>query len=129
MGAPETVPAGKMDRKASNLRNVGLLANSSKQIESLPRLVIPQHTADLTCQVYNVTELFDLHKVVNINGLGLANSIDIVSGKVDKHDVLRSVLVRGKKSGTKDGVLYNTMSAYTSNRLKKWTYPPRSSLV
>lgn len=76
-----------------------------------------------------MTELFDLHKVVNIDSLGLANPVDIVSGKVNQHDVLRSVLVRGKKTGTKNSVLYSTMSAYTSNRLKRWTCPPRSFLA
>lgn len=64
--------------------------------------------------MYNVTELFDLHEVVDIDSLGLAYPVDIVSGKVDKHDVLRSVFVRGKKTGTKNGVLYDTMSAGTS---------------
>lgn len=41
----------------------------------------------------NVTELLNLHEVVDLNSLWFAYTIDIVSREVDKHDMLCSVFL------------------------------------
>lgn len=41
----------------------------------------------------NMTELLNLHEVVDLDSFGFAHTIDIVSRKIDKHDVLCSVLL------------------------------------
>jgi hypothetical protein len=53
----------------------------------------------------NVTELLYCHKMIDLDGLRLANPIDVVSGEINKHDVFRPVLFRRKKLFAKLAVL------------------------
>jgi len=53
----------------------------------------------------NVTELLDLHKLVDLDGFGFADSVDIVASEVDEHDVFRSIFWRREKLSSQDGVL------------------------
>ena len=43
--------------------------------------------------MHNVTEFLNLHEVVNFDSLWFAYTVDIVSCKIDKHDVFCSVLL------------------------------------
>jgi hypothetical protein len=55
--------------------------------------------------VDDVTELLYSHQVVEIDSFGLADPVDVVPGKIDQHDVFRSVLVGCGQLGTESGVL------------------------
>ena len=74
----------------------------------------------------DVTELLKLHQVVYVDGFWLADSVDVVSGKIDQHDMLCSVLFRSKKLGSKSRILY---AASAMNRRKdsssypRWSFP------
>ena len=53
----------------------------------------------------DVRKLLESHEVVDLDGLGSADSVDVVPGEIDKHDVLGSVLGRRKQAGSKGSVL------------------------
>jgi len=53
----------------------------------------------LTCQVDDMTEFLYSHQVVEVDSLGLADPVDVVPGKVDQHDMFRSVLVGRRQLG------------------------------
>ena len=100
LGAPETVPAGKIDRKASNLAHryeIHQYPHDEHYMRSSdpPRLVLSKDSTDLTGQVDDMTELFHPHKVIHLNSLWLADSVDIVPRQVNQHDMLCPVLFAG----------------------------------
>lgn len=124
LGAPETVPAGKMERKASNLRGARERERkregregervSAGSVETVverrrecgaPRQALAQLAADLAREVHDVRELLDLHERVDDDRLGLAHAVDVVAREVDEHDVLGAVLDRGRQLGGEGGVL------------------------
>lgn len=43
--------------------------------------------------MYDVAEPFQLHQMVDLDSLGLADAIDIVSSQVYKHDMLRAIFL------------------------------------
>jgi len=47
-----------------------------------------------------MTELLYSHQIVEVDGFGLADPIDVVPGKIDQHDMFRSVLVGSGQLGT-----------------------------
>lgn len=102
-GAPDTVPAGKMERKASNLerkkRRLGIHLERGGENE-LPRLAFSKSSRDLRSQMDNMTKLLQLHKVVHLDSLRLANTINVVSCQIDQHDVLCAVLFGSQKNST-----------------------------
>ena len=53
----------------------------------------------------DVTEFFYSHQIVEVDSFGLADPVDVVPGKVNQHDMFRSVLVGCRQLGTKSGVL------------------------
>lgn len=40
-----------------------------------------------------MTEFLDFHEIVDLDSFGLTDSVDIVSGKVDEHDVLCAIFL------------------------------------
>lgn len=70
-----------------------------------PGLSLSKNTGDLTGEMNDVTELLDLHELVDLDGFGFADSVDVVSSEVDEHDVFRSIFWRREKLGSQDGVL------------------------
>jgi hypothetical protein len=91
-------------------RNTGRVRRKRKKEKraSEPSLVLPEHATDLTGEVNDVRELFEPHEVVDLDGRRLADSVDVVSGEVDEHDVFGSVLWRGEQAGSESSVLYIT---------------------
>jgi hypothetical protein len=93
LGAPDTVPAGNMERKASNL--LKLLAVAKEHvIGEIPRQPFPEHSRNLGRQMNDVTEFLYRHKMIDFHCIRLANPINVVSGEINKHNVFRSVLFR-----------------------------------
>lgn len=99
LGAPETVPAGKMERKASNLsqRERQWPVEGERRAGNAPSESLAKDARDLGGEVHDVTELFDLHQTVDLDRLGLADAVDIVASEVNEHDVLCSILERREK--------------------------------
>ena len=106
LGAPETVPAGTMDRNASNLliRGVSVALASDRSLYP-PGLSVPQLPTDLTCQMDNVTELFHFHQLVNLDRLRLAHPVDVVPGQIYQHDVFCAVFFACKEALAKFNIL------------------------
>lgn len=44
-----------------------------------------------------MAESLEPHEMVNLDSLGLANSIDVIAGKVHQHDVFCTVFLRSKQ--------------------------------
>jgi hypothetical protein len=61
----------------------------------------------------HMAELFQPHKFIDLDCLGLADPIDIVSGEVNQHNMLCPVLGRCEQLGTKRSVLYKPVSVRT----------------
>ncbi len=57
-----------------------------------------------------MAKLLQSHEMVYFDCFGLADAIYVISRKVDKHDMLRSILLRGKKNSTKLLILYESES-------------------
>jgi len=47
-----------------------------------------------------MTEFLYSHQIVEVDGFGLADPINVVPGKIDQHDMLRSVLVGSGQLGS-----------------------------
>lgn len=58
----------------------------------------------------DMTEFLELHQIVHVHRLGLADPVDVVSGQIDQHDVLGSILLRCQKSLSELDVLCNLVS-------------------
>lgn len=45
-----------------------------------------------------MTKLFELHEIVQLDSLWLADSVDVISRQIAQHEVLRSVLFGGEQT-------------------------------
>lgn len=45
-----------------------------------------------------MTKLFELHEIVQLDSLWLADSVDVISRQIAQHEVLRSVLFRSEQT-------------------------------
>ena len=61
----------------------------------------------------NVAKLLQFHKVIDFDGLRLANPVYIVASQVDKHDVFGAILGRSQKLSAQLGVLCEFVSIQT----------------
>ena len=93
-GAPDTVPAGKMERKASNLSSSGWYIVSHREHCGLsPRLVFPEKPSNSRCQVLDVAELLDHHQLIHLDRSWLTRTIDIVPSEVNQHDMFSTIFL------------------------------------
>ena len=95
-GAPDTVPAGKMERKASNLsESVSTSCTVCQRPHGqLPCLILPKQPGHLRGQVLDMAELLDRHQVIHLDRSRLTRTIDVVPGEVNQHDVFSTVFFR-----------------------------------
>ena len=93
LGAPDTVPAGKMDRKASNLKFTGMkTGENAKSCKGEPCFALPEVPSDGAREVDDMTEFLEHHKLVDLDSCRIAHSVNIVSCQIEQHDVFRSIL-------------------------------------
>ena len=59
-----------------------------------PSFAFSQHSTDHAGQMDDVTKLFHLHQFIDFDSAGLAGAINVVSGQIDKHDMLGTILGR-----------------------------------
>lgn len=57
-----------------------------------PIFAFSEEPSDEGGEVYDMRELLDLHQVNDLDRLWLADTIDIVPGEIDEHDMLGPVL-------------------------------------
>jgi hypothetical protein len=102
-GAPETVPAGKHERKAS----IAEYRSSSS---------VPSTWAD---DMHDVREPFDLHELRNVHRARLGHPSDVVAPEVDEHDVFGKLLFVGHQVDFKGMILASgrTAGSCSSNRV------------
>lgn len=53
----------------------------------------------------NMAELLNLHQMIDLDCLRLADAVHVVPSQVNQHDVFRAVFLRGKKNGSQFLVL------------------------
>ena len=79
LGAPDTVPAGKIDLKASKLDHGVSSAFSTKQCGGcLPITSLSQLSRHLRSDMYNMAEFLELHQMVDFHRCWLTDAIDVV---------------------------------------------------
>lgn len=77
--------------------------DASKRIES--GLACSQLARNLTGQVHDVAELFDLHQGVDLDAGRLAHAVHVVARQIDQHDVLCAILLRRAQLSAKLSIL------------------------
>lgn len=93
-------------------------SKNGREKRDSPILILAEHPADLTRQVHDVRELFDLHERVDDDRLGAAHAVDVVPREVDEHDVLGAVLDRGGQLRGELGVLCEGIERRVRERLR-----------
>src|ERR1700753_3368722 len=95
-GAPDTVPAGKMERKASNLSGADqhIMVTYRRSSWQLPGLIFPKQSGHLGGQVLDVAELLNGHQVIHFDRRRSARTIDVVPREVNQHDMFGTIFLR-----------------------------------
>lgn len=60
----------------------------------------------------DMAELLDLHEMVDLDGVGLADTVDVVAGEIDEHDVFGPVFLGRAELFAQDLVLCTGMNEW-----------------